>query len=1204
MNTFLDATSFWLHSVLMLSWKGALLALGVGLIVAVLRRQLSPAWRHGLWLLVLVRLAVPDVATSSWSMSRWLAMPNSVKPISQPMLPLPLSETTNEPEPMDSAFQLEMQQAAATPEQAPASLPKAMPPVWSTWQWLTLVWLLGMGGVLGLMIVLHLRMRQRVLRDQSEPSAATQSALLAACEQAGISRAPRLLLTDAVRAPALFGIVRPVILLPRELEVLRDSASLNLIFLHELAHLQRRDLWAQVIASLIIAVHWFNPIVWWAGRRLRAEAEMAADAHALRRTEASEAHRLGEVLLGFANRAASGWMVWFAAATVLGISENKRDLRHRIEALMDLARGRRTWWMIGLTAFVGLSVMGLTQAPAEETKKVEAKTTMITGIVVDETGKPISGADCLLLIGELKDIKQQKTTSDEKGIFRFEAVPESPKLSLSARHEAHLDAPSALLKFSSKDSGERRLILPTARTWLSGKVTRKSDGAPVPEAKIYLGKEMKSTVLSFMPIFMQTARRKVKTDASGNYRVAHWSEDPESLMLVIDAPGMALSIERFNWDDKDIKLEHQIEAAEEVSGKVVNAEGQPVNNATVTLQQRFYFMNGRLMQTSPDDLPRYNLGHWIGSPSTDSKGDFRGKVLDRSLLDKLWLVVHHPTEGYQQVQLRDWKPGSTLKLTRWSSIEGQLFDAEGKPLPDTEIKFHLSKYERDANGQILFSVSKPTSCITDKQGHYKVDQMLSETPPTFASVLGKSIGMSVGPLPAGETVKAILRLPATESSAPANQLRSVTGHLLPPANQPIRSDQYKIRVNIGRVGNVGANALEEASPEGRFISRPLPPGDYTLRVWVEPKDRTFASDFNRGFSLPFKLEAASQGESLDLGEFKLEPADFVLRPAQATSIASKTRKTQRLNAPVKEASSFATWTSSGGSGTAQEEELSPEGKITGNAVISSNQRFILRATKPDGTRHYSAVQIANDDPDQAFEKELSFTPGVTVEGQMRDLPNDGPTQGWVVAAVRVRAPSEQGKVILGSIPELTWHAWAPVQQDGKFRFPSLPRGSLSLIGFGQGWTTRDRNGLGCEVWANLMGSESLIQVTADTKPCLQKRVQLLHADGTVAAGATISFSSISTAGLNRAWGRWGHAFEAADEEAYRRYKKEAIPGHSAKADAEGHATLSNQLFQPYGQTTCEVKWIDPVSQKEHREKVDLKLNSNEIQVVTLKQQGS
>ena len=49
--------------------------------------------------------------------------------------------------------------------------------------------------------------------------------------------------------------------------------------LHELGHIQRRDLWMASLAHLACLLHWFNPAVWWLRRTFLAQCEFACDAH-------------------------------------------------------------------------------------------------------------------------------------------------------------------------------------------------------------------------------------------------------------------------------------------------------------------------------------------------------------------------------------------------------------------------------------------------------------------------------------------------------------------------------------------------------------------------------------------------------------------------------------------------------------------------------------------------------------------------------------------------------------------------------------------------------------------------------------------------------------------------------------------------------------------------------------------------------------
>jgi hypothetical protein len=88
---------------------------------------------------------------------------------------------------------------------------------------------------------------------------------------------PRLCLTDTAQGPALCGLFRPVILLPRGLSEQIEAESLRQVLRHELIHLQRWDLaWNLLQVSVQIA-WWWNPLVWFANARIRSLREAAVD---------------------------------------------------------------------------------------------------------------------------------------------------------------------------------------------------------------------------------------------------------------------------------------------------------------------------------------------------------------------------------------------------------------------------------------------------------------------------------------------------------------------------------------------------------------------------------------------------------------------------------------------------------------------------------------------------------------------------------------------------------------------------------------------------------------------------------------------------------------------------------------------------------------------------------------------------------------
>ena len=82
--------------------------------------------------------------------------------------------------------------------------------------------------------------------------------------------------SKAVTMPMVCGVWRPLIVMPHSATGWTDERR-RVVVLHELAHVKRRDCLTQALAHVVCAAYWFNPIVWLAARRLRAERERACD---------------------------------------------------------------------------------------------------------------------------------------------------------------------------------------------------------------------------------------------------------------------------------------------------------------------------------------------------------------------------------------------------------------------------------------------------------------------------------------------------------------------------------------------------------------------------------------------------------------------------------------------------------------------------------------------------------------------------------------------------------------------------------------------------------------------------------------------------------------------------------------------------------------------------------------------------------------
>ena len=219
-----------------------------------------PYLAHMLWLLVFVKLVTPPIVTI---------------PVGMPS-PHPYVIASH---PVASEFAVEPQPATATAAQAPslltgigAKLKAAKPLLAYTW-------------FVGSLFVFVWSLRRvfqfaRLLRENTEPAPhQLQTAANTIAKQLGVTTLPEILTTSAHLSPMIWwagGKVRVVI--PASLLDEMEPSEWRWVLAHELAHVRRRDYLVRWLEWLACVCFWWNPVVWWAQRNLRAMEEMCCDA--------------------------------------------------------------------------------------------------------------------------------------------------------------------------------------------------------------------------------------------------------------------------------------------------------------------------------------------------------------------------------------------------------------------------------------------------------------------------------------------------------------------------------------------------------------------------------------------------------------------------------------------------------------------------------------------------------------------------------------------------------------------------------------------------------------------------------------------------------------------------------------------------------------------------------------------------------------
>ncbi|PHY20747.1 M56 family metallopeptidase [Caulobacter sp. BP25] len=155
-------------------------------------------------------------------------------------------------------------------------LPTALPPQWMTpGAILGGLWLLG-AALIGARLALGLRTLTR-WTQKADP--VTCPAWLAPIEDLPPADRPNLVCSDRVAGPLSWGVAPGAILI--DPTTLAERHTAPAIMAHELAHLRRHDWIFLVISRVVLAIFWFNPLVWRLHAVLRQRSEEAADAAAL-----------------------------------------------------------------------------------------------------------------------------------------------------------------------------------------------------------------------------------------------------------------------------------------------------------------------------------------------------------------------------------------------------------------------------------------------------------------------------------------------------------------------------------------------------------------------------------------------------------------------------------------------------------------------------------------------------------------------------------------------------------------------------------------------------------------------------------------------------------------------------------------------------------------------------------------------------------
>lgn len=176
-----------------------------------------------------------------------------------------------------------------------------------------------------------------------------------------ISRSISIVYDSHMGTPSLLGVVNPRILIDPALLRRLSFEEKKHIFLHELSHFKRKDIFVNWIILFLEIINWFNPVIWFAFSKMRDDSELACDAHVLSYLGEAEQNKYGETIIELV-KIVSG-VKWVPGTS--GIVNGGSNVKRRIIMIKNFKKHPFKWVGVPVSILAAVCIIGITNMPVQ-----------------------------------------------------------------------------------------------------------------------------------------------------------------------------------------------------------------------------------------------------------------------------------------------------------------------------------------------------------------------------------------------------------------------------------------------------------------------------------------------------------------------------------------------------------------------------------------------------------------------------------------------------------------------------------------------------------------------------------------------------------------------------------------------------------------------------------------------------------------------
>ncbi len=366
----------------------------------ILKGKISLRLQYSLWALVLLRLLVPvSFGSTGFSVMNMLpenpaeAVLSAALSVGVPHDAYTLTEGT--------IATPEENTAAGVQNETPRCNEGAVTDVEAhVMDWGTIalaVWFTGIAVVGLFLLIFNLRFAARIKKTRRVMNA-------------GEYKLP-VYVTNAVDTPCLFGLFHPAIYVTDE--AAENEVKLHHALEHEATHFRHGDHIWSILRGVCLALHWYNPLVWWAAVISRRDAELACDEDTIRRIGEGERAEYGRTLIGMTCQKRTALLL--AATTMTG---SRSSIKERI--MLIAKKPKTAFYTLASVVLIAVVAVGCTFTRAENNNGPwswarDLSQESVTSVELWEANdlRPLSADEITTLVSILNSLKQENFTENK-----------------------------------------------------------------------------------------------------------------------------------------------------------------------------------------------------------------------------------------------------------------------------------------------------------------------------------------------------------------------------------------------------------------------------------------------------------------------------------------------------------------------------------------------------------------------------------------------------------------------------------------------------------------------------------------------------------------------------------------------------------------------------------------------------------------------